>query len=161
MCDLVPTAMSSLYQSNPECHFDSFNSFVTQTTTPFTFMSLLTAKPYESASSFSNPWNQHFDPDAVKLKQKSVDCSSKWSRFESRTSSNRQVRRQRTTFTNDQTDKLELEYQQNEYISKGKRLQLAAILSLSESQIKIWFQNRRAKDKRIEKAMVTRRDRFD
>lgn len=54
----------------------------------------------------------------------------------------RPCRRQRTTFTNEQTIKLEIEYRQNEYISRNKRFQLADLLDLSENQIKIWFQNR-------------------
>jgi homeo-domain-only family protein len=63
-------------------------------------------------------------------------------------------RRQRTTFSHEQTLRLEMEYHVSEYISRGKRYQLAELLDLTENQIKIWFQNRRAKDKRIEKAMI-------
>ncbi|XP_055677577.1 homeobox protein rough-like isoform X2 [Lutzomyia longipalpis] len=63
-------------------------------------------------------------------------------------------RRQRTTFSSEQTLRLEVEFHRNEYISRGKRFELAEVLHLTETQIKIWFQNRRAKDKRIEKAQI-------
>ena len=47
-------------------------------------------------------------------------------------------RRQRTTFSSDQTLRLEVEFTRNEYISRGRRFELAESLKLSETQIKIW-----------------------
>lgn len=70
-------------------------------------------------------------------------------------------RRQRTTFSSEQTVKLEIEYSRTEYITRSRRYELAEILCLTENQIKIWFQNRRAKEKRIEKAHMDHHLRYD
>lgn len=48
-------------------------------------------------------------------------------------------RRQRTTFSSEQTIRLEVEFHRNEYISRGRRFELAERLQLTETQIKIWL----------------------
>lgn len=59
------------------------------------------------------------------------------------------TRRKRTAFTNEQLIELEAEFQQKKYLSLVERSQIAQTLNLSEIQVKIWWQNRRAKWKRI------------
>ncbi|XP_022247835.1 homeobox protein HMX1-like [Limulus polyphemus] len=58
-------------------------------------------------------------------------------------------KRQRTTFTATQIKTLESEFERNRYLSVSKRMQLSKTLQLTETQIKIWFQNRRTKWKRM------------
>lgn len=58
-------------------------------------------------------------------------------------------RRKRTAFTIEQLNELEAEFQQKKYLSLIERSQIAQTLNLTEIQVKIWWQNRRAKWKRI------------
>lgn len=60
-----------------------------------------------------------------------------------------QSRRRRTAFTSEQLLELEREFHAKKYLSLTERAHLAHTLCLSESQVKIWFQNRRAKWKRL------------
>ncbi|KAF5280471.1 hypothetical protein FQR65_LT03280 [Abscondita terminalis] len=57
-------------------------------------------------------------------------------------------KRPRTAFTASQIKSLEAEFEKNKYLSVAKRSQLSKNLKLTETQIKIWFQNRRTKWKR-------------
>eukprot|EP00794_Sanderia_malayensis_P005338 gene5338-6008_t len=56
-------------------------------------------------------------------------------------------RRIRTTFTRSQLKVLEKRFKSSHYIVGDERKQLAEELGLNESQVKIWFQNRRTKYK--------------
>ncbi|XP_066180582.1 homeobox protein vex1-like [Sylvia atricapilla] len=56
--------------------------------------------------------------------------------------------RARTKFSAAQLQELERSFSQQRYIGAGEKRRLAAVLNLSQSQIKTWFQNRRMKFKR-------------
>ena len=60
----------------------------------------------------------------------------------------RKRKRIRTIFTADQLERLEKEFDRQQYIVGAQRFYLAADLGLNESQVKIWFQNRRIKWRR-------------
>ncbi|MCJ8738777.1 hypothetical protein PDJAM_G00039730 [Pangasius djambal] len=52
-------------------------------------------------------------------------------------------------FSNDQTVELEKKFETQKYLSPPERKRLAKMLQLSERQVKTWFQNRRAKWRRL------------
>ncbi|NP_937787.1 homeobox protein EMX1 [Danio rerio] len=60
----------------------------------------------------------------------------------------RKPKRIRTAFSPSQLLRLERAFEKNHYVVGAERKQLANSLSLSETQVKVWFQNRRTKYKR-------------
>merc|ERR1712217_785596 len=57
-------------------------------------------------------------------------------------------KRPRTAFSSDQLKRLRHEFTANRYLTEERRKHLCSELGLSENQLKIWFQNKRAKLKK-------------
>ncbi|XP_027242044.2 hematopoietically-expressed homeobox protein HHEX isoform X1 [Cricetulus griseus] len=66
-------------------------------------------------------------------------------------------------FSNDQTIELEKKFETQKYLSPPERKRLAKMLQLSERQVKTWFQNRRAKWRRLkqENPQSNKKDELD
>ncbi|KAL3279904.1 hypothetical protein HHI36_017410 [Cryptolaemus montrouzieri] len=61
------------------------------------------------------------------------------------------TRRVRIEVSTLQHEELQMEFHQNKYIRRPRRIQLAQTLNLKERQIKIWFHNKRIKHKKEQK----------
>ncbi|XP_029463843.1 homeobox protein CDX-4-like [Rhinatrema bivittatum] len=60
----------------------------------------------------------------------------------------------RVVYTDHQRLELEKEFHSNRYITIRRKSELAASLGLSDRQVKIWFQNRRAKERKLIKKKI-------
>ena len=88
------------------------------------------------------------DDDEDEADDDDLDCEGDISGGDCGASQGGKPRRVRTAFTYEQLVSLENKFRQTRYLSVCERLNLALALRLTETQVKIWFQNRRTKWKK-------------
>uniref|UniRef100_A0A915BMU9 Homeobox domain-containing protein n=2 Tax=Parascaris TaxID=6254 RepID=A0A915BMU9_PARUN len=63
----------------------------------------------------------------------------------------KRVRKPRTIYTSMQLQELQKRFHKTQYLALPERAELASRLGLTQTQVKIWFQNRRSKHKKMSK----------
>ncbi|XP_018598687.1 homeobox protein CDX-1-like [Scleropages formosus] len=105
-------------------------------------------------------------PQSVPVSEESPETerrsnSYQWMRKTAQSTSTGKTRtkdKYRVVYTDHQRLELEKEFHYNRYITIRRKSELALNLGLSERQVKIWFQNRRAKERKLIKRKMAQSD---
>ncbi|XP_034432014.1 NK2 transcription factor related, locus 9 [Hippoglossus hippoglossus] len=116
---------------------------------------LETVPGYSSCSS-SSPYSSWMDCDrspCISSDEGSLEASPDSTKpddssLDSEPDKSKKSKKRRVLFSKGQTLELERRFRQQRYLSGPEREQLARLLSLTPTQVKIWFQNHRYKMKR-------------
>ncbi|XP_041985335.1 homeobox protein HMX3-A-like [Aricia agestis] len=97
-----------------------------------------------------------YQPDMLQTYQAIARRNTKTPSCTSKDKKDKNVKRKpRILFSQTQVHALEVRFRAQRYLTAPEREQLAKTLSLSPTQVKIWFQNRRYKSKRIKSPEVS------
>ncbi|XP_029316852.1 NK2 transcription factor related, locus 9 [Cottoperca gobio] len=114
----------------------------------------LYSSPRYSSCSSSSPYSSWMDCDrspCISSDESSLEASpdsTKPDDSSSEPDKSKKSKKRRVLFSKAQTLELERRFRQQRYLSGPEREQLARLLSLTPTQVKIWFQNHRYKMKR-------------
>uniref|UniRef100_A0A3Q4B969 Homeobox domain-containing protein n=1 Tax=Mola mola TaxID=94237 RepID=A0A3Q4B969_MOLML len=114
------------------------------------------SSPVYSSCSSSSPYTSWMDCDrspCISSDEGSLEASPDSTKpddssLDSEPDKSKKSKKRRVLFSKAQTLELERRFRQQRYLSGPEREQLARLLSLTPTQVKIWFQNHRYKMKR-------------